>query len=185
MPANRDLFSLAAGLKKADVQRRKLTREAIRAVLVTAADRAVETIPKDGIGRRIWGKKNSGLKKLVRTEKVAEVGDSFEAGVNVVGLAGLIEKGGRTERHDIKSKGRVLARRAGENHGRVFFVKASKFVGPIQKGKRRRKGITAISHPGGPVAAKHRVREALEYVRPTFTHALVEALDRSMEAANG
>lgn len=188
MPEHRDLFSLAKGLRKADQARRKLTQDCVRAVLASAADRAVETIPKDGIGRRIWGQKNSGLKKLVRAGKVEEVGDNMQGTVTAAGLAGLIEEGGRTEKHEIKPRrgGRFLARRAGENHGRAFFVKAGRFIGPIQKRKRRPKGTVTIEHPGGPVEKKARVLEALEELRPTFTHALEEMMDRSMaEVANG
>ena len=188
MPEHRDLFSLAKGLRRADQARRKLTRDCVGAVLVSAADQAIERIPQKGIGRKIWGQKNTGLKKLVRVGKVDEVGDNMQGTVTAAGLAGLIEEGGRTEEHDIKPRrgGRLLARRAGENHGRVFFVKAGRFVGPIQRKKRRPKGTVVIQHPGGPVEKQGRVLEALEELRPTFTHALEEMLDRSMsEVANG
>ena len=186
MPENRDLFDLAKSLKRADVLRRKYNRDAVKTALGQVADIAIEKIPSKGIGRKIWGKKSSGLKKLVRVVEVKEEAENYQAAIDVVGLAGLVEQGGATKRHEIRSKGRPLARRAGENKGRVFFVKPARFVGPIQKKRRRPKNLIGVEHPGGPVEAQHRVIEALEGNREQVKDYLVKVLDRSFaEAANG
>jgi len=147
------------------------TVNAIRRVLTSIRADAKTRIPADGLGRKIWGKKASGLNALLKRVAVRTSGDSFSGGLEVKGLAGLIEQGGRTTEHRISAwRGRVLARRAGP--GAAFFVKGT---GGAQK--------AIVTHPGGPVAKKTRALEAIEAARPQFVEQITRAVAEALEAA--
>lgn len=138
---------------------------AIRRTITAIRTDAKNRIPEDGLGRAIWGQNVIGLNKLIKRVVVRTVGDSFTGGLEVKGLAGLIEKGGRTAEHPISAqRGAVLA-------GPGFFVRG--------KGGARAR----VMHKGGPVAKKARVLEAVEAARPKFLENVQQALAQGMEEA--
>lgn len=140
---------------------------AIRRVLTSIRTDAKARIPQDGLGRKIWGQKASGLNALLKRVAVRTQGDSFTGGLEVKGLAGLIEKGGRTTEHPISAwRGAVLARKPG------FFARGTAGVA---------KAI--VKHPGGPVAQKARALEAVEAARPRFLDQISQAVRDALEKA--
>lgn len=140
---------------------------AIRRTITAIRTDAKNRIPEDGLGRAIWGQNVIGLNKLIKRVVVRTVGDGFTGGLEVKGLAGLIEKGGRTASHPISAwRGAVLARAPG------FFVRGT---GGVSK--------AFVKHPGGPVAKKARALEAVEAARPRFFENVQQALAQAMEEA--
>lgn len=78
---------------------------------------------ESGIGRTIWGKSGKSLSSQVKEirERVSEGGSVLETGIQLKGLAKLIEQGGRTKEHTIESQKTRRLRQAKrfENRGRV------------------------------------------------------------------
>jgi len=67
---------------------------------ITVIKRRIKT--ECGIGVSIWGANASGLNKIVTLIKARVREGALETGVKVVGLAALIEQGGRIKPHIIK-----------------------------------------------------------------------------------
>lgn len=162
--------TLSKTLKAFERIRVNKTANAIRRVITAARTDAKARVGTDGIGRRIWGRKSSGLNALIKRERLRHVGGgSFQGGLKVHGLAGLIEKGGQIAPHEIRGVGRFLA-----SKDRGFMVSGGH--------KSTRRGlVAAVKHPGGPVAAKARVKEAWDAAQPRFPGEIAKALGEAME----
>lgn len=142
------------------------TPREIRAGLIRALRRtgtavqatAIEEAIKRGVMRRVFGKKSSGARKIIRRSKLRIRDGAIEQPITVTGLAAIQERGGRTEPHIIKPKLRKvlkfgIAGIAGFGGDAVF--------------------ATEVNHPGGNhpampflerAAARHmsRFREEVE-----------------------
>lgn len=69
----------------------------IRRVLSRMQTTAVNLGIRRGILRSVFGRKKTGLRKIVRPDKVRSDGARFVTGISAKGLAGLQETGGRTK----------------------------------------------------------------------------------------
>ncbi len=67
---------------------------------ITVIKRRIKT--ECGIGDSVWGKNASGLNRIVTLIKARVRAGALETGVKVVGLAALIEQGGRIKPHTIR-----------------------------------------------------------------------------------
>lgn len=86
----------------------------IRRVLGFLRRLALTGYRSKGVGRAIWGEaKLTTLRPLVKRGRVVRVGSGWTAGLEVRGLAALMETGGKTLAHDIKSKGGKLWKHPG------------------------------------------------------------------------
>lgn len=114
------------------VMKATLRRGARRIVTQTIGD-----IAKKGIGRRLFGKKRTGLRKIVTVSRVRQEGPgAFSVEMKARGLAGMMEKGGRTQGHRIK------ASKVGPKGRKVLSFRASGGTGAA---------TGEVMHPGGPI----------------------------------
>jgi hypothetical protein len=133
-----DTGPLEAWIGKKPKQIHGAMRRAIRRTGTSVQRDAIEMFRQRGVGRRIFGQKPSGARKLIGRGKLRVRPDELEQPIVFKGLAALQERGGRTKAHGIKPKNKRMLR---------FFLSG--------------KPIFALSvrHPGGtlpaiPVAAK-------------------------------
>lgn len=70
-----------------------------------------EEFRQRGIGAAIFGRRltGAGLKTIIAREKVKKIGELYEVGVRVKGVAAIVAKGGRTKAHGIGAAGKLLA----------------------------------------------------------------------------
>lgn len=109
-----------------------------------------------GIGRAIWGKRASGLSKLVYGMRVTKVGDELQTGIKLKGIPALLEDGGRILPHVIKPK------------NAPFLV--------FQAGGRWVRTAKGVRHPGMPLLAHNFARTAIARETP----AIIEDLNREI-----
>lgn len=106
----------------------RTTLNAMRRVVrrrITTTKKRIRT--ESGLGTSIWGKKGSGLEKMVTLIKARLTPETIETGIKLKGLPKLLETGGRTKAHDITSKSGVLG--PWTFNGRMMFAKTVKHPG--------------------------------------------------------
>lgn len=122
----------------------------------------IKDIATKGPGRRIWGKKPKGLRKQVVMSKVQQNGPAaFEIEIDVKGIPGHMETGGRTAPHRIK------AQRRGPKGKRLLSFRAAGGTGAVPE----------VQHPGGRVNRDPSVEPRLEREAPQIERELVAAVD--------
>lgn len=64
-----------------------------------------------GVGQAIFrrGYAKGALKTILARERVKKVGDSYEVGLRIKGIAAIVGRGGRTAQHPIGQPGKTLA----------------------------------------------------------------------------
>lgn len=136
---------------KADIARLKgktldkvLTNALRRTARRVKAD-AIKDIGSRGIGRRIWGKKPSGLKKLLKVERVRFDGAKLTVDLVSKGIPAMIESGGRTAAHDIK------AQRRGPKGKRLLSFRAAGGAGAVPE----------VRHPGSNIPQRPWISPAI------------------------
>jgi len=92
----------------------------------------VTAIRSKGVGRALWGVKGKGARLMVKTVRVKRAGDTYRSGVDLQGLAALMETGGKTKKHVIT--------------GNLSFPGTNKYAGNIVVTKR-------VNHPGSKIPA--------------------------------
>jgi hypothetical protein len=134
---------LAAVFRKiADGEFRRAQENGLRRGLRWARNEILRELPGRGVLRSVFGRKISGLKKLVSVRRVEFKGDVMVGTVQLTGLAAMSETGGRTKPHGIKPKlrtaltfrvgGRMLFSRVGVKHpgSRIPAIPAAARVVP-------------------------------------------------------
>lgn len=123
---------------------RKAVSNGLRRGIRAARADAVATGSRIGILRGIFGTKPGGLRALVKTVRVARNGSVYTAGMQVKGVAAMVEEGGRIKPHTITPKNAsVLAFKGGAGFARSVqhpgaAVPKRPFIGPaLQRGTGR------------------------------------------------
>lgn len=129
------------------------TVKGMRQVLKTTRKKAIADYKKSGLGGALWGKRKRGGPPLIlksNTARFSKSGDGFTGGFTAKGMAGIIEKGGRTKGHDIEAKASVL----------VF------------EGKTGLVFTQDVDHPGGPVKKNDALTDAMAAAALELGHVL-------------
>lgn len=137
---------------KADLQRQRgkgldnVLKNALRRMARRVKADAIKDIGSRGIGRRIWGKKPAGLKKILKVERV-QVEGAGRLTVRLVskGIPALIETGGATAAHDIK------AHRRGPSGKRLLSFRAAGGSGAVPE----------VRHPGSRIPQRQWISPAI------------------------
>lgn len=109
----------------------KIIRPSLERRANDARKEAVRLFVSRGIGRGIFGKRDSGAWKIIKLSPVTESGGNMSLKLQAVGLAALQETGGRIKPHRIPRTGSTLM--------------AFQMAGALQF-------ATVVQHPGASVA---------------------------------
>lgn len=127
-----DLHGMEALLESSKRFRRGLTRTIAnslrRGVRKTITDTKRDIRTGSGIGVAVWGRKPSGLNKIVTLIRVRADEAQVVTGIKLKGLALLIEQGGQIAPHKIR-------------------------IGSFIDSRGRHMPARTVQHPGGPVRA--------------------------------
>ena len=119
---------------------------------------------KSGLGRRIWGKKASGINSIVTLVKARSAGGLVETGIKLKGMAAMIESGGQTKPHVIKGKPYLAFPGKG---GDGFTI------------------TKQVNHPGAPVRRHDFAKDALDRDGQKIQLAVSASLQRTKERIFG
>ncbi len=114
----------SAAVKQLGIEKDKEVPNGIRRMLSGWRNVVMKGYQARGIGRAVWAeKKLTTLREIVKRERVVRVGEGWQAGLSIRGMAALMESGGRTLPHSIKSSSGKLWQHPG---GRVPQVPAAR-----------------------------------------------------------
>ena len=148
-------FQAADALERFLKKEPNLVANAIRRVVRSARTDGMNRMRSRGIGLALFRRRAFDLRQIVKTIRIRQEGNAIIGGVEVKGIAALIEMGGRTLPHPIKPKlGTMLALKLPQ--GRVF--------------------ARAVNHPGSRIPAQPSLRPALNAAMPRLATEIDEAL---------
>lgn len=123
-----------------------------------------EEFRSHGVGRAIFaeGFKKGALKTILAREKVKKIGEVFEVGLRIKGIAAIVETGGRTLPHGIGASGKILS-----NPATGFFAR-----GPV-------------NHPGSRFASDDFAGRAVAKTAGQFKAEVAKVPSRIASIVNG
>ena len=133
----------------------KEENKAFRRGLSFARTTLVGLYRNQGIGRTLFGKKKSGLRVLIKRTRVEDNGRLIKGGLDVRGVARLMEQGGQTKPHQIKPKNAPYLAFKG-SRGFVFTKKP-------------------VRHPGSRIPRQPQAERALRTAEPRILQQVKDA----------
>jgi len=163
---------VAVTVRNFDKLKGKAELNAFRRGLTFARGLLVNLYTTHGIGRSIFGKKKGGMRLLIKRVKVQDDGNRIKGGLEVRGIAALIELGGKTKAHEIRPKARWLAfAPTGGRIGSIFGQEARELV-----------FAKLVKHPGSRIPktpqAERALRESVPRINIQIGQAHQELINR-------
>jgi len=123
-----------------------------------------EEFKSRGVGRAMFEKgfTKGAMKTILAREKVKKVGETYEVGLRIKGIAAIVGRGGRTRQHPIGTAGQVLA-----NPAAGFFARGR------------------VSHPGSQMQRDDFSGRALARVGGSFQTEVGKGMDKAAAVVNG
>lgn len=135
---------------------RRVHRAALKSYALDVRQIAVERLATRGVARRLWGGASpharGGARKMVLVSAVRRSADEDHVSIWALGLAAMMEVGGRTAPHIIRP-----TRKEALKFPDGGFVQGWEAPETAQSGKRRRRDERkrrGVQHPGGAVPAQ-------------------------------